>query len=135
MNELQVKSLKLFVESKQKQLNLNQNRNQIKTKLYKQKQNCSKLTNLCFYLLSLTFFIIESNITQSNQFAASSSTDKRQARSLSLFGGSSSSLSVSQIDLSQPPEFLEPIGNHTVPVGRDAHLSCKLSHLGNFIVS
>lgn len=30
------------------------------------------------------------------------------------------------------PNFEEPIGNHTVPVGRDAQLSCKISKLGNF---
>lgn len=31
-----------------------------------------------------------------------------------------------------PPEFQEPIGNHTVAIGRDAQLSCKISNLGSY---
>lgn len=30
------------------------------------------------------------------------------------------------------PDFVEPIGNHTVALGRDAQLSCKINNLGNF---
>lgn len=32
----------------------------------------------------------------------------------------------------EAPDFEEPIGNHTVPMGRDAQLSCKIRNLGNF---
>lgn len=31
-----------------------------------------------------------------------------------------------------PPDFLEPIGNQTIAVGRDAQLSCKTKNLANF---
>lgn len=30
------------------------------------------------------------------------------------------------------PDFQEPIGNHTVALGRDAQLSCKINRLANF---
>lgn len=30
------------------------------------------------------------------------------------------------------PDFVEPIGNHTVAVGRDAQLACKINKLGSF---
>lgn len=30
------------------------------------------------------------------------------------------------------PEFQEPIGNHTVAIGRDAQLSCRISRLGSY---
>jgi neurotrimin len=32
----------------------------------------------------------------------------------------------------EQPDFIEPIGNHTVAVGRDAQLACKISNLGNY---
>lgn len=30
------------------------------------------------------------------------------------------------------PDFLEPIGNHTVALGRDAQLACRINKLGSF---
>lgn len=32
----------------------------------------------------------------------------------------------------ETPDFVEAIGNHTVALGRDAQLSCKINNLGNF---
>lgn len=32
----------------------------------------------------------------------------------------------------EAPDFEEPIGNHTVALGRNAELSCKINNLGNF---
>lgn len=33
------------------------------------------------------------------------------------------------------PDFLEPIGNYTIPAGRDVQLSCKINNLGTNKVS
>lgn len=52
------------------------------------------------------------------------------ARNL-IFGSGPPTTTTQQAPV-EAPDFEEPIGNHTVALGRNAELSCKINNLGNF---
>lgn len=54
----------------------------------------------------------------------------RQAQNLVI--GSPAATPTTTLPSVELPDFEEPIGNHTVALGRDAQLSCKINNLGNF---
>lgn len=87
-------------------------------------------------LLTVILFLLPNLISSSHPGAAARSSS---LKSHSLLFSSSSSSSNQQPETTTPPpppvelpDFVEPIGNHTVAVGRDAQLACKINKLGSF---
>lgn len=74
--------------------------------------------------------------TNNNKIFAESQTSHRislNSENLLLLGNNNiqtaTTLATPPVEI---PDFGEPIGNHTVALGRDAQLSCKINNLGNF---
>lgn len=54
------------------------------------------------------------------------------SQNLLLFQANDNSPLVQAQQLAEVPDFDGPIGNHTVALGKDAQLSCKIKNLGNY---
>lgn len=56
----------------------------------------------------------------------------RESRSVHL---QATTTSIATLLPPELPEFLGPVGNHTVPVGKDVQLECKVNQLGNYRIA
>lgn len=96
------------------------------------RQNSKPLTISLIHLLISTSCALMILGTQCHHSALAKPDSRRNgARNLVTMAPTTTtaSVSISPVEL---PDFEEPIGNHTVALGRDAQLNCKINNLGNF---
>lgn len=93
------------------------------------------IINLTIAVLTFKSLLVQSIEAEQTLLRGSRSLNFQTSTAAPTTTVAGSSLITTTTAAPELPEFLEPIGNHTVPVGKDVQLACKVDKLGHYRIA